>query len=91
MVKMPFVSSLQQRTCFSRQLSAEAKGEKFNWDCEEWLSHTPCVRCLRKGEKIITPVHIGPRGGAYFYAGDVKIYITGAAKDLAIKKYGLSK
>jgi hypothetical protein len=103
---MPFVSKRQASTCFSRQLLAESRGQKWNWDCERWLSITPDPQCLpsmkgqpkptkcrklRDGEKIITPIHQGSRGGYYFYAGGIKIYVPKAAVAYAKKKYGVNQ
>lgn len=103
---MGFTSQRQLATCFSRQLSAESKGQKWNWDCEGWLQITPDPGCLpslkgypakrkcRKlgqGEKIVTPIHQGPRGGYFFYAGGVKVYVPKEAVAYAKKKYGVAK
>lgn len=101
---MPFKSQRQLATCFSRQLSAESKGQKWNWDCEGWLKITPSPECLpslkgrspkcrklRAGEKIITPIHQGTRGGYFFFAGGVKVYVPKEAVAYAKKKYGVAK
>lgn len=111
---MPFKSKRQLATCFSRQLKAESRGEKWNWDCKRWLEVTPDPKCLpslkgratttvskttakavcrnlKKGEKIITPIHQGPKGGYYFYAGGVKVYVPKEAVAYAKKKYGVAK
>lgn len=46
----------------------------------------PKAKCrkLKPGEKIISPVYKGPRGGYYFYAGGIKVYLP---KDEASIKY----
>lgn len=101
---MPFVSTRQLSTCFSKQLLAESKGKKWNWDCEGWLKITPDPTCLpslkggkpnpsrcrklKTGEKIITPIHQGARGGYFFFAKGVKVYVPKAAVEYAKKKYG---
>jgi len=100
---MPFKSQRQLATCFSRQISAEAKGKKWTWDCKEWLAETPNPKCLpslkghhpkcrslRNGEKIVGPVYEGPKGGHFFFAGGVKVYVPRGAgnAEYAIKKYG---
>lgn len=98
---MPFVSKRQLATCFSRQLAAESRGQKWNWDCEKWLLLTKDPHCLpslkgharkcRKlgsGEKIISPIYQGPKGGYYFYAKGVRVYVPKAAVAYAKRKYG---
>jgi hypothetical protein len=42
------------------------------------------------GEKIIGPVHEGPRGGHYFIAGGFKVYVPkgDATLKYAVQKYG---
>lgn len=98
---MPYKSKRQLRTCFSRQLVAEATGKKWTWDCKEFLEKTESARCLpeqvggthkcrpmRNGEKIISPVYKGPKGGYFFFAGGVKVYVPKAATTYAKKKYG---
>lgn len=73
---MPFQSKAQVRTCYY----TKSKNPKSTWDCDKWLSKTPCVkglpyeknghavkcRQLKKGEKIRVAVKIGSRGGLYF-------------------------
>lgn len=105
--KKGFLSQRQLATCFSRQLTAETKGVKWSWDCKKNLLETPDPRCLpslvghgskhkcrtlKPNEKIIGPIHKGPRGGYYFMAGDVKVYVPRNKKVIehAIKKYGYS-
>jgi hypothetical protein len=96
-----FVSKRQLATCFSRQLSAEAKGEKWNWDCLKNLKETPNPICLPSlkgypakcrglysGEKIVTPIYQGPRGGYFFLAKGVKVYVPKNAIAYAKRKYG---
>lgn len=96
-----FVSKRQLSTCFSRQLSTEAKGKKYNWDCLKNLKETYKPHCLpslkgypakcrplRNGEAIITPVYKGPKGGYFFIAKGVKIYVPKDAIEYAKKKYG---
>jgi hypothetical protein len=55
---MPFESSRQLATCYSKDLSAKAKGKKPSknlrlWDCDKWLKETPNPECLPsiKGRK----------------------------------------
>jgi hypothetical protein len=52
----------------------------------------PC-RKLRANEKIIGPVHQGPRGGYYFFVADVKVYVPKGHANIeyAKKKYGVAK
>jgi hypothetical protein len=101
---MPFKSRRQLATCFSRKLSAESKGKKWNWDCEEFLRVTPSPECLpslkgrpakcrklKNGEKIITPIYKGKRGGHFFFAGGVKVYVPKDAIEYAKKKYGYAE
>jgi len=100
---MPFKSKKQLRTCFSKQIAAEAKKQRWTWDCQEFLEKTPNPRCLpeqvghahkcrplRVGEKIIGPVYQGPRGGYYFFAGSVKVYVPKGSTNIeyAKQKYG---
>ncbi len=102
---MPFKSKRQLQTCFGRQLTAEAKGKTWKWNCQEFLAKTPSPGCLptkkgskvssqcrklKVGEAIISPVYKGTRGGYYFYAGNVKVYVPHGNETLklAIKKYG---
>jgi hypothetical protein len=98
-----FVSQRQLATCFSRQLSAESKGKEWNWDCLKNLKETPAPRCLpslkgfpkkcrglKNGEKIVTPIYQGPKGGYFFLAGGVKVYVPKDAIDYAKRKYGFS-
>ena len=100
---MPYKSKRQLQTCFGRQITEESHGRKWTWDCEEFLKETKRPRCLptlkggkekcrplRNGENIISPVYEGPRGGLYFYAGNVKVYIPRGKleEQYAKKKYG---
>jgi len=102
---MPFTSQSQMSTCFSKQIIAKSKGKKWSWNCETWLSETPDPACLpyKKGghprakcrklkpnEKIISPIFKGSRGGHYFYAANVKVYIPKGDENLkyAKKMYG---
>lgn len=43
---------------------------------------------MKKGEKIIGPVQQGPRGGHFFYAGGVKVYVPKGAANYAKRRYG---
>lgn len=96
------------QTCYGKKIAAEAKGKKFGWDCDRWTKETPDPGCLptlkghsrpracrklRAGEKIVGPVHRGPRGGNYFMVVDVKVYVPKGAINLeyAKKKYGSAK
>lgn len=99
---MPFKSKRQLQTCFGKELSAKAKGKKSGWDCKKWLRETPspqclpsvegrprkCVKCrpMRKGESIISPIYKGTRGGLYFFAGCVKVYVPHDAKKFVLEK-----
>lgn len=100
---MPFKSKRQLQTCFGRQLSAKAKGKKWNWDCQKFLSETPNPSCLpsmvghekpspsrcrpmRKFEKVVGPIMKGAKGGLYFMAGGVKVYVPKDAKNYATKR-----
>lgn len=98
---MPFASTRQLQTCYGRRLSALAKGERPKWNCDEFLRATPASRCLptvkgkkggcrqlRKGEKLVSPFYRGSRGGLYFYAGGVKVYVPADARAYVVKKYG---
>lgn len=101
---MPFKSKRQLATCFSRELSAKSKGEKWTWNCEKWLKETPRPECLpslkgskrkpcrqlKKGERIIGPVKTGSRGGKYFTVSGINIYIPKGSLQYAIKKYGVN-
>ena len=100
---MPFKSKAQMGQCFSEQIK---KRGKTSWNCEKWLEETPNPTCLhhssestgrvkscrtlRAGEKIIGPVQQGPRGGHFFIAKGVKIYIPKGQGNLeyAKKKWG---
>jgi len=81
----------QLRTCYG-------KHDK-NWNCDEWLRKTPNVCCLpekkgyptptkcrkiKKNERIVGKLQIGPRGGRFFMITekdgnkkicDVKVYV----------------
>jgi hypothetical protein len=86
---MPFKSKSQLRTCYGQKLSAEARGKKSSWDCDEFLEATPDPSCLpervgdqagqcrslRKNERVVSPVYVGPRGGLYFYVAGVRVYV----------------
>ena len=99
---MPFRSKRQIQTCFGKKLLAESKGQKWKWNCERWLAETPNPLCLPslQGEKIkgcrrlkleeqiISPVYKGPKGGYFFIAKGVKIYIPKLAINYAKKIYG---
>jgi hypothetical protein len=84
---MVFVSDAQTRTCFSRQISAKARGEKWTWDCDEWAEES-CKQHRRK--ECISKLHEGPKGGLYFFVDGVKTYVPRGEKEraYAIKKYG---
>lgn len=98
---MPFRSQRQLATCYSKKISTESKGRKWTWDCDEWLQSTPDPGCLpslkgyppkrkcrniRNGEKIVGPVYKGPRGGYYFFAGGVKVYVPKGDSNIAYAK-----
>lgn len=94
---MPFKSVRQLQTCYSKQLSARAKGKETRWDCDEWLKKSPrCLpttesssskqcRTMRKGEKVRSPVYEGSRGGLYFYVDGIKVYVPADAKSYVKK------
>jgi hypothetical protein len=92
---MPFTSKSQLRTCYGLKAKAEASGKKASWDCDEWLKETPNAKCLpnrkndpitracrslRKDERVTGPIQMGPRGGKYFIAEGVKIYLPRTSK-----------
>lgn len=94
---MPFTSRRQLQTCFGQQITALSKGKNWSWDCKKWLQETPDPKCLptikgkpakcrpmRNGEKIIGPIYEGPKGGHYFFAGGVKVYVPRG--DAALKQ-----
>jgi hypothetical protein len=102
---MPFKSKRQLQTCFGREISAKTKGKPLNWDCKKWLAETECpenlptkvgqpsiakkCRKIRNGESIISPVYEGPKGGHYFIAGGVKVYVPKGPQLVTAKKlYG---
>lgn len=98
---MGFKSKKQLRTCFSEQITAQSRGDPWTWDCQEFLAKTKSPRCLpeivppkcrpiRNGEKIVGPVYQGPRGGYFFFAGGIKIYVPKGKLNIeyAKKKYG---
>lgn len=104
---MPFKSRRQLSTCYSRQIAAKSAGKPWTWNCDEFLSHTQDPLCLpslkgykpkrkcrnlRPDEKVISPVYIGPKGGAYFYVADVKVYVPKGDANLryAKQKYGVA-
>lgn len=67
---MPFKSKSQLRTCYRKK--------DKRWNCGEWLEKTDNVcclpekttnvksRCIKKGERVVGKVQVGPRGGKYF-------------------------
>lgn len=92
---MPFTSKAQLRTCYSLKAKAEAEGKTPAWNCDEWLKETPDASCLperkgderpkscrnlRKDERVTGPVQVGPRGGKYFFAEGVKVYLPRTTK-----------
>ena len=102
---MPFKSKRQLQTCFGKKLSAEAKGKKWSWNCEEWLRETPNPLCLpgmlghsvkgcrqlKSNEKIISPVYTGARGGHYFLAKGIKVYVPKDAIEYAKRTMSKTK
>lgn len=42
-------------------------------------------RPMRKSEKIVGPIQQGARGGLYFMAGGVKVYVPKDAKNFVLK------
>jgi hypothetical protein len=102
---MPFKSKSQLGQCFSNEI--KKKGHT-SWNCEDWLSETPNPTCLphrlgdpipkscrslRKGEETVGPVYRGPRGGYYFFAKGVKVYIPKGQGNIkyAQEKWGAKK
>jgi hypothetical protein len=102
---MPFQSTKQLRTCFSKEISAKSQGKPYGWNCRKWLKETPDPACLPgkkggsppkkcrriyAGEKVVGKIHIGPRGGHYFFAAGVKVYVPpgSAALKTARRMYG---
>jgi hypothetical protein len=102
-----FSSKSQLRTCYSKKLSAEAQGKKSSWDCDKSLQETPDPNCLpervdgtqhlkcrtmRKEEKITSKVYEGSKGGLYFYAAGVKVYVPKDRQthDYVVEKYKLT-
>ncbi len=96
-----FTSQRQLATCFSRQLIAESNNQKWNWDCLKNLKETQHPQCLpslkgypakcrglRVNEPILTPVYLGPKGGYFFLAKGLKVYVPKQAIDYAKKRYG---
>jgi hypothetical protein len=95
---MPFTSKRQLQTCFGKQLSQK----NSKWDCKKWLAETERPECLptlvgsprkcispRHG-KTISQVYQGPRGGYYFYAGGIKVYVPRGTENKAMKQYGFA-
>lgn len=85
---MPFKSSAQLRTCYSKKVRSASRSasRSARWDCDKWLKETPKPECLpsrvggpakcrpiRVGEPIVGPVMTGPRGGKYFMVAGIKI------------------
>ncbi len=81
---MPFKSSAQLRTCYSKKVRSASRSTR--WDCDKWLKETPKPECspsrvggpakcrpIRVGEPIVGPVMTGPRGGKYFMVAGIKI------------------
>lgn len=64
---MPFKSKRQLQTCYGKRISALARGEKWNWDCDEW------AKCGTK--RCSGALYEGPNGGLYFYVQGVKVYV----------------
>lgn len=88
---MPFKSKKQLRTCFAREIKEKEAGRGWSWDCLKWLQETPV--CNHKGagmcvrNRDVTPVQTGKRGGKYFYAGGVKVYIPSKTNKSQVQKY----
>lgn len=92
---MPFKSKSQLRTCFSKEIKAKSKGQKWEWNCKEWLKETRNVNDLpekccqdihssfKKSTNNISPIYKGKRGGHYFYVGNIKIYVPNDKKSIA--------
>jgi hypothetical protein len=55
--KKQFTSKSQLRTCYSKKYAAEKKGQKFTWNCDEFLKNTKNPQSLPEKvciEKIIS-------------------------------------
>lgn len=97
---MPFKSKRQLQTCYGKKLATESRGQKFNWNCDEWLRKTPspnCLptdissprrKCISQKNKNISPIYVGPRGGHFFFVSGVKVYVPRGSEAYAIQKYG---
>lgn len=48
-------------------------------------------RRLKKNEKVTSPIYVGPKGGLYFFAKGLKIYVPKDAYSYVKKKYGVNK
>lgn len=105
---MPFSSRSQMSVCYKKQIAARSRGKETGWNCDVWLAETPDPACLpyrkgghpktkcrnlKPGEKMISPIYKGARGGYYFYTAGVKVYIPKGNKELAYAKktYGFAK
>lgn len=97
---MPFVSKDQLRTCYYKKYTSNSKWDcdEFlkatkNPSClpqSKALKGTKSSKCrpLRKGEEWKSPLYRGPKGGYYFWAKNVKVYVPKSARDKAIKDLG---
>lgn len=95
--KMPFTSKAQLRQCYYEHFTNPRSKRK----CDESLMKTINPLALpydktKKGKDIPLPkrtplkskVYKGPRGGYYFYAKGLKIYIPKSGVKRAIKELG---
>ena len=86
---MPFKNEKQLRVCFTKRLSAKARGKKWTWDCDEWLSKT-------SWGGNVSSYFEGAKGGIYYYVGKQKLYVPKDAqayvrKNFQVRKMGGSK
>ena len=44
-------------------------------------------RSLKKGERLVSPFYAGARGGLYFYAGGVKVYVPKDAREYVMSNH----
>lgn len=97
---MPFVSKAQLRDCYYKKFTSNSKWDcdEFlratkNPSCLPQtisLKGKKSSKCrpLKKGEEWKSPVYKGPKGGYYFWAKNVKVYIPKTVVSKAIKELG---
>lgn len=91
---MPFKSKSQLRTCFGKDFQDRIKGKKSNWNCKKFLKETRVKaenlpeRCpksckVKQGRPVkhtVSKIHIGPRGGMFFFVDKLKVYVPKSVK-----------